>query len=578
MVVAKSAFLVPLLLLLSGEDARGSPLGLAELFGGRTKGPVSWERIADVFEISNATASREGLVRILQKIQNVTRDIAESSGEFPPHAFYSDSANESIAGPEFRWIPAYQASAIPNGASGEWKAPCFQKNKITATFGSDGKTLEVEVEVSDKKSLLCSDWYVLATGSGIKFETFFISGKHKSSWKIENISGEELWDIKTHGVRAFRMLDDKLKIAYDLYKTATLFLPGLTHRTLPEATEKQNLHFMKAMAAVDLPARKNTVDVDIDPKLIHPGDFFGILRLDGLDPMLAWAMGGTHTGHTTIAMQNPETKVLEVCESTTKDSYWPTNGVQCTEYTKWIYQARKASMQVVWLPLKEELREKFDNDNAYKFFKSNEGLNYGFGNLLWGWVDFKEDNYPYPLTSTLHYLLPVWIEKLGLKSVSSLLWTRAFNNRLGTKDLGALEAYEEAASRNMSSSDLMSMEEKDSFLYLQKHNNGSKVLGRSMVCDVFVCEMWRAGGLFGDLSNEFDCTEATNWDIYTLTMFDVSKRPQQCKDADPELDFCQLAGKYQLSLPHYNSRKPVKGMWSDCPRGEWPDFNKPVGC
>ena len=34
---------------------------------------------------------------------------------------------------------------------------------------------------------------------------------------------------------------------------------------------------------------------------IHSGDFFGVIRLDGLDPMLAFGMG-SHTGHTALAL------------------------------------------------------------------------------------------------------------------------------------------------------------------------------------------------------------------------------------------------------------------------------------
>ena len=65
-------------------------------------------------------------------------------------------------------------------------------------------------------------------------------------------------------------------------------------------------------------------------------DFFGIVRLDGLDPMLAWAMGSS-TGHTTVALWNRSTAVaaddyLMVCESTAKDVYWPVNGVQCAPW------------------------------------------------------------------------------------------------------------------------------------------------------------------------------------------------------------------------------------------------------
>eukprot|EP00339_Tiarina_fusa_P021209 CAMPEP_0117027492 /NCGR_PEP_ID=MMETSP0472-20121206/20089_1 /TAXON_ID=693140 ORGANISM="Tiarina fusus, Strain LIS" /NCGR_SAMPLE_ID=MMETSP0472 /ASSEMBLY_ACC=CAM_ASM_000603 /LENGTH=48 /DNA_ID= /DNA_START= /DNA_END= /DNA_ORIENTATION= len=46
--------------------------------------------------------------------------------------------------------------------------------------------------------------------------------------------------------------------------------------------------------------KRDITDVEIDESLVHSGDFIGIIRLDGLDPMLAWGMGST-TGHTTVA-------------------------------------------------------------------------------------------------------------------------------------------------------------------------------------------------------------------------------------------------------------------------------------
>lgn len=73
------------------------------------------------------------------------------------------------------------------------------------------------------------------------------------------------------------------------------------------------------------------------------GDFLGIMRLDGLDPMLAWAMG-SHTGHTTIALWIDGE--LYVCESTMKSKYWPTDGVQKTPWDQWIDQAEKADYNV----------------------------------------------------------------------------------------------------------------------------------------------------------------------------------------------------------------------------------------
>lgn len=54
------------------------------------------------------------------------------------------------------------------------------------------------------------------------------------------------------------------------------------------------------------------MNVPIDESLIRSGDSFCILRLDGIDPMIAWAMGSAN-GHHTIAIRR-EGKLM-VCES-----------------------------------------------------------------------------------------------------------------------------------------------------------------------------------------------------------------------------------------------------------------------
>ena len=58
----------------------------------------------------------------------------------------------------------------------------------------------------------------------------------------------------------------------------------------------------------------------MDESLIGSGDFFGILRMDGLDPMLAWGMGAT-TGHTVVGMRDPITDELFIHESQVNSSY-----------------------------------------------------------------------------------------------------------------------------------------------------------------------------------------------------------------------------------------------------------------
>jgi len=42
---------------------------------------------------------------------------------------------------------------------------------------------------------------------------------------------------------------------------------------------------------------------------------------------------------------------------------------------------------LVWLPLAKEYREKYDEEKAFEFFKTIEGVDYGYRVMLTGWVD-----------------------------------------------------------------------------------------------------------------------------------------------------------------------------------------------
>lgn len=47
--------------------------------------------------------------------------------------------------------------------------------------------------------------------------------------------------------------------------------------------------------------KRSVTNVDIDESLIKSGDFFLIMRLDGLDPMIMWGTG-SHGAHCVMAM------------------------------------------------------------------------------------------------------------------------------------------------------------------------------------------------------------------------------------------------------------------------------------
>ena len=68
--------------------------------------------------------------------------------------------------------------------------------------------------------------------------------------------------------------------------------------------DEWNLNFLRDYAGIEMPKRvfegsEDDTSFIPDPSLIKSGDTFQILRLDGLDPMIAWAMGSA-TGNCSL--------------------------------------------------------------------------------------------------------------------------------------------------------------------------------------------------------------------------------------------------------------------------------------
>ncbi len=123
--------------------------------------------------------------------------------------------------------------------------------------------------------------------------------------------------MKTNGIRFFEFTNSTLETVLQIIDTALLFVPELIN-PVDAASAARNIYFMQEYAQVTMLPRTTQV-VPIDESTVQSGDFFGIIRLDGLDPMLAWAMGSS-TGHTAVAIRDGGD--LYVAESTVKDVYW----------------------------------------------------------------------------------------------------------------------------------------------------------------------------------------------------------------------------------------------------------------
>lgn len=295
--------------------------------------------------------------------------------------------------------------------------------------------------------------------------------------------------------------------------------------------------------------------VEIDPDLIQSGDFFGVMRLDGLDQIIMYGTGA-YIGHNVMALRMEDNE-LYVVES--QDAwYWPTPNLQRTKWADWIRQAEDASFHVTWHRMRDEVRANFDADAAVAFFKETEGMPYGYYNFLYGWIDTAEDNWPPFLAINFVPVLFSIIQNFSPDTVYNF-FSQALNKRLGTDGLNIQGLTEEAYKQGMRLDEVMGMVEQDGWRYSGIGLDNSY----SYVCSAYVAAIYKAGGLFGDM--DINASEFATKDVYVLDFFDeTSPLPEQCVAADPSIPYCQLLGDYRIYLPEYNTVTPYEHMFETC--------------
>ena len=207
--------------------------------------------------------------------------------------------------------------------------------------------------------------------------------------------------------------------------------------------EKANVEFLKWSINFDLVERPTKV-VEIDENLVKSGDYFAVMRLDGLDPMIMYGTG-SHSGHSVVALRMDGN--LYIVES--QDAwYWPVHRIQRTLFSEWLKSAQDCDFHVVWMPLSDEKRAQFNETAGIEWFYKTEGLPYGYHNFLYGWVDTPEDNWPTLLPKDLVPVVFAMIEKYD-KNMTDIFFTQSLNKKLGTVGLDIAGVAAESARRGL---------------------------------------------------------------------------------------------------------------------------------
>ncbi len=70
--------------------------------------------------------------------------------------------------------------------------------------------------------------------------------------------------------------------------------------------------------------------------------------------------------------------------------------------------------------------------------------------------------------------------------------------------------------KGMKTEELITIPELDVWDY-NTTRYGEPAVGKAMVCCVFVCNSWKAAGIFGDIANEINCAEQVSFTGYSIS-------------------------------------------------------------
>jgi hypothetical protein len=311
----------------------------------------------------------------------------------------TDRTPDNVVSDIGQFFPVLVGSLSPTSQKIEFgEGRCFESINFwydTIYNGTEVSEVTVWIEAEKPRSLLCNDWFFFGSSELYQVETIFYSGKHSITFK--NLSPSAKKDLGFGGLHVFMFCGGYIDTFISVFKTLLGFIGGLSSDPtypiigshVPFYMEYENVLFLNKTMGYHLEER-TIQEVQIDPDTVNSGDFFAIMRLDGIDPLIMYG-SGTHSGHSVMALKiEGELYIVESQDGW----YWPTHGIQKTKYSQWMEFAKNADFHVAHLPLSAEARAKFNETAAVEFYLRSEGLPYGYHNFLMGWVDTPTQNWP----------------------------------------------------------------------------------------------------------------------------------------------------------------------------------------
>lgn len=499
----------------------------------------------------------------------------------------------------FDLLPLTVANVSSGGTTTVWGGDgCFSSVTATAEWYSGGG-VNISLTGEGPSGLFCGDLYILATSYSISqpVEISALTPRAVLSYPAWSVNSDEALDIALHGISIGLLPCGVVNSAVSLLATINIFSP-LSGKI--SDLVNSNLIFLESRGIWNGPGGPGTPLeaygklTPIAPASIRSGDYFAILRFDGLDPLIGFGTGFGGTGHSAIAMWRGvgAARALFVVEATDMDPFGPAvffgSGIIVTPYAKWVDLALNATYNVAILPLSPALSASFDEDASWKWFDGVVGASYGYSNFLFAVLDTADPFISLPLPIDERMLIPLLnvADALLGPAPSNATWTsltvdtmlvHGLNQRFGTTCANLACIISRANNNKLANKipstvlEAMAMPELDSWRY------GGNV---SFVCSAFAAALYQ--NALGTVLPPFAATEQTPADNVKMAFYDPTYwTAAACPGGlwtptEGHGVVCQLMGPVRMPLNGYNTLPLYANMNNKC-GSQWPSYERCPG-
>ena len=224
-----------------------------------------------------------------------------ASGENTMEPIYDcvDRMGGLTPGEEMTWIPVFVAELTATAPTAAYASSCFGTFDLAYAVTSP-TSFDVTLTLGDKKSMTCHEYLMFANTEAWHMEVFYGTGTHVLTFNMPSLIEQE--DVSNNGISVFMSCYGVVKETEAVLRMMEMLIDvNNKDYEIPDYMANTVRQFLLESMDYDVPPSPVPF-VDSDKSLVTSGDFFGVTRLDGLNPMIMYGTG-SHIGHCTTALE-----------------------------------------------------------------------------------------------------------------------------------------------------------------------------------------------------------------------------------------------------------------------------------